>query len=297
MTAYMPKVGGHGLDMMYRTCTVQVNLDYSSEADMVRKLRVGLALQPVCTAIFANSPFTEGRPNGFQSYRAEMWRDTDPDRTGQLPFAFEPGMGFEQYADYALSVPMYFVYRDGRYIGAQGAPFSDFLAGKLSVLPGEKPLMSDWVTHLSTLFPDVRLKNYLEMRGADGSPWRGLCALPALWVGLLYDDAALDAAWQLINDWTDEDRRQLRDTVPRAGLAAKRGSQTVQEIAEAMVEISRAGLVRRACLNSAGEDESVFLEIVEAIARSGQTPAGQMLHLFETEWGGDIDRIFVEQAY
>jgi glutamate--cysteine ligase len=219
MTGYMPKVGTHGLDMMYRTATIQVNLDFGSEADMVKKLRVSLALQPIASALFAASPFTEGGLNGFKSMRSEVWRDVDKARTGLLPFAFEEGMGYERYVDYALQVPMYFVYRSGRYIDASGASFKDFMAGRLAALPGERPTMDDWADHLTTLFPEVRLKRFLEMRGADGGPWQRICALSALWVGLLYDSDALDAAWQLVKDWTEEEREALRAAVPRTALA------------------------------------------------------------------------------
>ncbi|MBI5165325.1 MAG: glutamate--cysteine ligase, partial [Magnetospirillum sp.] len=210
MRRYMPLRGDQGLDMMLRTCTVQVNLDFASEADMVAKLRLSLALQPVATALFASSPFKDGRPSGLLSTRAAVWADTDPDRTGMMPFAFEPGMGFERYVDWMLDVPMYFVYRDGRYIDAAGQSFRDFIAGRLPALPGEVPTLGDWADHLTTAFPEVRLKRYLEMRGADGGPWRRLCALPALWVGLLYDSIALDGAWQLVREWSAEEREQLR---------------------------------------------------------------------------------------
>ena len=297
MTAYMPKVGGHGLDMMYRTCTIQVNLDFSSEADMVKKLRVSLALQPVATAIFANSPFTEGRPNGFCSYRAEVWRDTDNERTGLLPFAFEDGMGFEAYVDYALSVPMYFVQRGARYIDARRGSFADFMEGRLEVLPGERPTDTDWLNHLSTLFPDARLKSYLEMRGADGGPWRRLCALPAFWTGLLYDGSALDAAWDLVKDWSSEEREKMRNDVPRLGLAARLRSDTVQDIAKQAVSIAREGLARRARTNASGEDESIFLEEVESIVWSGKTPAERLLERFHGEWEGKIDPLFAAEAY
>src|SRR6516162_5356918 len=242
MTQYMPKVGNHGLDMMYRTCTVQTNLDYCDEADMVKKLRVALALQPVATAMFANSPFTEGRPNGFLSFRSEIWRDTDPDRSGMLPFAFEPGMGFERWVDYALDVPMYFVKRGERYIDVSGCSFRDLLAGKLAALPGERATLSDWANHLSTLFPEVRLKRYLEMRGADGGPWRRLPALPAFWVGLLYEQGPLDAAFDLIKHWTAQERQKLRDDVPRRGFEAVIGGRRVLEIAEECLQLSRDGL-------------------------------------------------------
>ncbi|RZJ37742.1 MAG: glutamate--cysteine ligase, partial [Brevundimonas sp.] len=186
MRAYMPKVGTLGLDMMLRTCTIQANLDFDSEADMVAKFRTSLALQPIATALFACSPFTEGRPNGFLSARANVWTDTDADRTGMLGFVFEDGFGFERYADYALDTPMYFAKRDGRYVDASGQSFRDFQAGKLPALPGQFPTIKDWNDHLTTLFPEVRLKAYLEMRGADGGPWSRICALPALWAGILY---------------------------------------------------------------------------------------------------------------
>src|SRR5881296_3587830 len=244
MTAYMPKVGRLGLDMMYRTCTVQTNLDFSSEADMVKKLRVSLALQPVATAMFANSPFTDGKLNGFLSFRSEIWRDTDLDRSGMLPWAFEPGMGFERYVDYALAVPMYFVKRGERYIDVAGQSFRDLLAGHIKELPGERATLSDWANHVSTIFPEVRLKRYLEMRGADGGPWRRLPALPAFWVGILYDESALDAAWDLAKHWTAHERQALRDDVPRFGFKARIGDRYLFEIARECLKLSHAGLRR-----------------------------------------------------
>src|SRR5918996_2069963 len=253
MLNYMPKVGSLGLDMMLRTCTIQVNLDYSSEADMVKKFRVGLALQPVATALFANSPFTEGKPNGYKSFRSHIWEDTDPDRTGMLPFVFEDGFGYERYCDYALDVPMYFVFRDGQYIDAAGQSFRDFLVGKLPALPGEKPTLADWTDHLSTAFPEVRLKSFLEMRGADGGRWGRICALPALWVGLLYDGQALDAAWDLVKHWTIDEREALRHAVPAQALdAAVPGGGTVLDLSRQVLEIASAGLRDRAELNPAG---------------------------------------------
>jgi len=297
MGDYMPKRGGLGLDMMLRTCTVQVNLDFASEADMVKKFRVSLALQPIATALFANSPFTEGRPNGFQSFRSHIWTDTDPDRTGDLPFVFEDGFGFERYADYALDTPMYFVYRDGTYIDASGLSFRDFLAGRLPILPGETPLMTDWVDHLTTLFPEVRLKKYLEMRGADGGPWRRLCALPALWVGLLYDTVALDAAWDLVKDWTAEERAGLRAGVPRHALRTPFRSGTVQDVAREVLAIARDGLARRARNDNWGDDETHFLDTLFAIAESGQTPADELLERFHGEWAGSVDPVFRDYAY
>jgi glutamate--cysteine ligase len=297
MRDYMPKVGTLGLDMMFRSATVQVNLDFESEADMVKKLRVGLALQPVITALFANSPFTEGKPNGFLSFRSEIWRDTDRARTGMLPFAFEDGMSFERYADYALDVPMYFVYRGGRYIDASGASFRDFLDGRLTQLPGDRPTEADWSNHLTTLFPEVRLKRFLEMRGADGGPWRRLCGLPAIWTGLLYDTASLDAAWDLVKDWTEEERQALRDAVPRQALKAPFRGGTLQGVAREVVAIAKAGLKARGELSLFCGDESSFLEIVEQVAESGITPAETLLTKYERDWQGDIDKIFTSEAY
>ncbi|TWB21348.1 glutamate--cysteine ligase [Nitrospirillum amazonense] len=297
MRDYMPKKGTMGLDMMTRTSTVQVNLDYSSEADMVKKFRVSLALQPIATALFANSPFKEGKPNGFQSLRSHVWTDTDPDRCGDLPFVFEDGFGFERYADHALGVPMYFVYRDGQYIDASGQDFRAFLKGELPALPGERPLITDWVDHLTTLFPEVRLKRFLEMRGADGGPWARLCALPALWVGLLYDTTALDAAWDMIKDWTEEERAQLRNNVPRLGLDTPFRKGTVLDLARQTVAISRSGLDNRARLAGMGDNESHFLDALQAIVDSGVSPATELLNKFNGEWGGDIDRVYAEYAY
>jgi glutamate--cysteine ligase len=297
MTRYMPKVGGKGLDMMYRTCTIQANVDFADEADMVRKMRVGLALQPVVTAILANSPFTEGKPNGFQSFRSEIWLDTDRDRTGMLPFAFEDGFGFERYVDWALDVPMYFVKRGGTYHDVAGASFRDLLAGKLEALPGEHAMMSDWDNHLSTLFPEVRLKRYLEMRGADGGSGSFIAAVPAFWVGLLYDAVSLDAAVQLIQDWTTEEREALRNAVPIGGLNAPFRDGTVRDIAIEIVALAKAGLGRRAYLNSEGLDETIYLAPLEEIVASGKTPADRMLDEYETEWHGDIEQIFERHAY
>ncbi len=297
MRNYMPKVGKLGIDMMTRTCTVQVNLDFADEADMVKKLRVSLALQPVATALFADSPFTEGKPNGFMSYRANIWTDTDPDRTGPLPFAFEDGMGFERYADYLLDVPMYFVYRDGKYIDASGQSFRDFLNGKLPALPGETPTTADWSDHATTAFPEVRLKKFLEMRGADGGPWDRLCALPALFVGLLYDQTALDAAWDLVKNWTAEDRANLKAAVPKQALKAKFGKGTVRELSLEVLKIARAGLNARKSGDLAGTDESGFLNVLQTIADSGECPAEEKLKLFHGKWGGSVDPVYAEFAY
>ncbi|MFZ4120733.1 MAG: glutamate--cysteine ligase [Caulobacterales bacterium] len=297
MRNYMAKVGRLGRQMMFRSCTVQTNLDFASEADMVKKLRVGLALQPIATALFANSPFAEGRTNGFLSYRAHVWTDTDPDRTGMLPFAFEPGFGFEAYAKYALDVPMYFVYRNGKYIDASGQSFRAFMNGKLPALPGERPNIKDWEDHLTTIFPEVRLKTYLEMRGADSGPWSRLCALPAFWAGIYYCDAALEAAWRLVEPWTAEDREALRRAVPVLGLKAPIRGHTAQDIARQAVAIARQGLKSRAKLNDAGDDETGFLAELEDIAHTGVTPAERLLERYHTEWGRDMRRVYEACAY
>ncbi|WP_419827113.1 glutamate--cysteine ligase [Sphingomonas sp.] len=298
MLNHMPKVGTLGLDMMLRTCTIQTNLDYASEADMVKKFRVSLALQPLATALFANSPFTEGKPNGFLSFRSHIWTDTDPRRTGMLPFVFEEGFGYERYADYMLDVPMYFAYRDGRYIDAAGLSFRDFMEGRLEVLPGERPLLSDWVDHLSTAFPEVRLKTFLEMRGADGGPWSRICALPAFWVGLLYDDDALDAAWQLVRHWTIEDHHRIRAQVPRLGLGTQgpRG-RDFRTLGREVLEIATAGLRARARFDGAGNDETGFLNPLREIVASGRTPADALLAAYQGEWGGDLGRVYEAMAY
>ncbi|NBB82931.1 MAG: glutamate--cysteine ligase [Alphaproteobacteria bacterium] len=297
MGAYMPKVGTLGLDMMTRTCTVQVNLDFADEADMVAKFRVGLALQPIATALFANSPFTDGKPNGFSSYRSHIWTDTDPDRTGDLPFVFEDGFGFERYVDWMLDVPMYFVYRDGRYIDTAGESFRAFIDGKLPQLPGERPVMSDWVDHLTTAFPEVRLKKFMEMRGADGGPWRRLCALPALWVGLLYDGDALAEASALIADWTAQERAHLRAEVPRTALRTPFRGGTVRDLARRVLGIARGGLKRRALRDGFGETEAHFLNALDTIVETGRTPADDLLAKYHGEWGESVDPVFREYAY
>ena len=298
MLRHMPRVGSMGLDMMLRTCTIQVNLDYSSEADMAHKFRTSLALQPLATALFANSPFLEGKPNGFLSYRSHIWSDTDPHRTGMLPFVFDESFGYERYVDYMLNVPMYFVYREGRYIDASGLDFKDFLRGELSVLPGEKPTVADWEDHMSTAFPEVRLKSFLEMRGADGGPWNRICALPAFWVGLLYDQTALDAAWDEVKHWTMEEREALRTAVPAQALSAKIPSGgTLLDLAGRILDISSAGLAARNCLNSSGDNETGFLDPLREIVASGKTVAEQMLDKFHGEWGGDVRRVYDEMSF
>lgn len=297
MTGYMPKVGTRGLDMMYRTCTVQTNLDFTSEADMVKKLRVSVALQPVATALFANSPFVDGKDSGYLTFRSHIWLDTDAARTGMLPFAFEEGMGFERYVDYALDVPMYFVIRNGQYVNVAGESFRAFLEGRLPQLPGEKPTVKDWEDHLSTLFPEVRLKQILEMRGADMGDEASVTALSALWVGLLYDDIALDEAWQLVKDWTEFDRQALRNTIPKLALQTPVPGNdlrfgTVGDLAREMVGIASAGLARRAQTNAMGQDETIYLESLEETLRLGKTPAERWLDLYRGEWAGDLTRIF-----
>tara|TARA_B110001454_G_scaffold212131_1_gene228579 strand:+ start:931 stop:2307 length:1377 start_codon:yes stop_codon:yes gene_type:complete len=298
MLRHMPQVGTMGLDMMLRTCTIQVNLDYQSEADMVKKFRTSLALQPLATALFANSPFTEGKPNGMLSYRSHIWSDTDPARTGMLPFVFDDGFGYERYADYALNVPMYFVYRDGKYIDAAGQSFRDFLDGRLPALPGEKPTIADWNDHLSTAFPEVRLKSFLEMRGADGGPWGRICALPAFWVGLLYDQSALDAAWDLVKDWSMDARQALRDSVPKLGLKAPvAGGRTLQDIAPQVLEIAQAGLAARARLDASGNNETGYLATLHDVVSRGQTPAESLLARYEGAWAGDLARVYAEESF
>ena len=297
MKAYMPTRGALGLDMMLRTCTVQVNLDFDSERDMVRKFRVGLALQPVATALFANSPFVEGKPTGFLSYRSFVWSDTDPDRCGILPFVFEDGMGFERYVEYILDVPMYFVYRDGRYIDAAGQSFRDFMAARLPALPGEAPAMSDWVDHLTTVFPEARLKHFLEMRGADAGPWRRICALPAFWVGLTYDRGALDAAWDLVKNWTREEHEYLRNEVPRRALGTPFKGRSVREIALEVLAIAEEGLKRRNRRDRSGNDERYHLETLMEIASAGRTPAEELLEAYQSRWRGSVDPLIKEYAY
>ena len=297
MKSYMPKVGQLGLDMMTRTCTVQVNLDFSSEADMVKKFRVSLALQPIATALFADSPFTESKPNGYLSYRSHIWTDTDPDRTGMLDFVFEDGFGYERYVDYLLDVPMYFSYRKGEYIDLSGQSFRKFMQGGLGALPGATPTLTDWSDHMTTAFPEVRMKKFLEMRGADGGPWGRLCALPAFWVGLLYDQVSLDAAWDLVKDFSMEERNALRDGVPKLALKVPFRGGTLRDIAAQALKISAAGLQRRAIHNSKGADESGFLDPLVEFTEANQTPAERKLALFHGEWNGDIDRVFREFAY
>ena len=299
MNDYMQRVGTMGTTMMRRTCTVQVNLDFSSEADMVQKMRVALALQPVATALFANSPFFEGKVNGHKSWRSRVWRDLDPDRTGMLPFVFEDGFGFERYAQYALDVPMYFVYRDGKYIDALGMSFRDFMKGELPALPGETPTLSDWADHLTTAFPEARTKKFIEMRGADGGPWRRLCALPALWVGLTYDQSALDAAWDLAKDWDADTREALRVAASVDGLHAEVNGIKMLELSKEVLDIARSGLKARARPGLGGmvQDERHFLHALEDSVENAQTPADELLERFHGDWNGDLTKIFADYSY
>jgi len=297
MRRYMPKVGGYGHEMMFRTCTVQVNLDFADEADMVKKFRVGLALQPVATALFANSPFREGRPSGFLSYRSQVWTDVDNARAGMLPWVFEDGMSFERYVDYALDVPMYFVYRDGKYIDVAGQSFRDFLAHKIPEAKDIEPSMADWADHLTTIFPEVRLKKFLEMRGADGGSWRRICGLPALWTGIYYDQSALDAAWDLVKDWTAEERQAMRSAVPVQGFRTPFRKTDVGALAKRMLDISSAGLMRRAAEDSAGMTEDGFLNPLRELVDRGYTRAEELLRRFHGEWKGDLAPLFSEYNF
>ena len=299
MTDYMDSVGTLGKQMMYRTCTVQVNLDFASEADMVKKLRVALALQPVATALFASSPFLDGKPNGMKSWRSHIWQNLDAARTGMLPFVFEDGFGYEGWVDYVLDVPMYFVYRDGKYINALGQSFRDFLKGQLPALPGEIPTLSDWADHMTTVFPEARVKKFIEMRGADGGPWRRLCALPAFWVGLTYDQPALDAAWDLVKDWDHETREGLRRGAARDALQAQVGDIKMLDLARKALEISEHGLKSRARKGAGGliPDETHFLNTLKESVDSGRVPSDEMLDKYHGEWDGDLSRIYGEYSY
>ena len=299
MDAYMQKVGTMGRTMMRRTCTVQVNLDFGSEADMVQKMRVAIALQSVATALFANSPFFEGKPNGHKSWRSRVWRALDDARTGTVPFVFDEGFGFEAWAEYALDVPMYFVYRNGEYIDALGQSFRDFMKGELPALPGETPTLSDWADHLTTLFPEARVKKFIEMRGADGGPWRRLCALPAFWVGLIYDQSSLDAAWDLVKGWDDETRKALRVAASVDGLQARVGDIRMHDLAREAVAIAEAGLKARARPGAGGliPDETHFLNALKESIDSGKVPADELLDHYHGDWQGDLTRVYAEYSY
>ena len=299
MTDYMDRVGTHGTQMMYRTCTVQVNLDFSSEEDMIKKMRVGLALQPVATALFANSPFFDGKLNNHKSWRSRVWRDLDQDRTGMLPFVFEQDFGFDAWTEYVLDVPMYFVYRDGKYIDALGQSFRDFLQGKLPALPGEKPKISDWADHLTTVFPEARVKQFIEMRGADGGPWRRLCALPAFWVGLMYDQDSLDSAWDICKTWDASTREEMRIAASEDGVSANVNGISMLSLAKELVDISRSGLKNRARSGNGGlvPDECHFLNSIEEVIETGKSPACDLINKYENEWGKDLKNIYKEYSY
>ena len=299
MDGYMQKVGTMGTTMMRRTCTVQVNLDFATEADMVQKMRVAVAMQPIANALFANSPFLDGKPNGVKSTRGLVWRNLDDARTGMVPFVFDEGFGFEAWVQYALDVPMYFVYRDGKYIDALGQSFRDFLKGELPALPGEKPTLSDWADHLTTLFPEARVKKFIEMRGADGGPWRRLCALPAFWVGLMYDQSALDGAWDLVKDWDAETREELRIAASTHGLQAEVGGLKMHDLAREAVALSEAGLKARARPGAGGlvPDETHFLNALRDSIETGRVPADDLLADYHGPWNGDLSRIYAEYSY
>jgi glutamate--cysteine ligase len=299
MTDYMGRVGTHGTQMMYRTCTVQVNLDFSSEQDMIKKMRVGLALQPIATALFANSPFFEGKLNNHKSWRSRIWRDLDEDRTGMLPFVFEEGFGFEAWTEYVLDVPMYFVYRDGKYIDALGQSFRDFLNGKLPALPGERPKISDWADHLTTVFPEARVKQFIEMRGADGGPWRKLCALPAFWVGLMYDQNSLDSAWDICKNWDANTREEMRVAASEEGIAANTNGISLLDLARELIDISRAGLKNRARPGNGGlvPDECHFLNAIEEVIETGKSPACELIDKYNNEWQKDLKNVYRDCAY
>ncbi|WP_306753999.1 glutamate--cysteine ligase [Paracoccus actinidiae] len=299
MTDYMDRVGTLGKQMMYRTCTVQVNLDFGSEADMVQKMRVALSLQPVANALFANSPFLDGKPNGWKSWRAHIWQNLDGARTGMLPFVFRDGFGYDAWVDYVLNVPMYFVYRDGKYIDALGQSFRDFLDGRLPALPGEVPTLSDWADHMTTVFPEARVKKYIEMRGADGGPWRRLCALPALWVGLIYDQGALDAAWDLVKGWDDDTREAWRREAGIHALDAQVNGVRMHDLAGQVVEIAEGGLKNRARAGAGGlvPDETHFLNAIKESLDSGKVMADELLDKYHGEWGGDLTPIYGEYSY
>lgn len=293
----MPKVGNLGLEMMQATCTVQVNLDFSSEEQMVKMFRVSLALQPIATALWANSPFFEGKPNGYKSLRSAIWLDTDADRTGMLPFVFENGFGFERYVDYLLDVPMYFIKRDGNYIDATGGTFRQFLAHKHEKLIGHDATIDDFLDHTTTVFPEVRLKQYLEMRGSDASRWKSINALPAFWVGLLYDDECLEQAWQYVKDWTDEERDYLRRNVPKHALNTEFRNKSVKNIAMDIVKIAYKGLKRRNVIANNGMDETVYLQFLLSMANSGMTQADELLCAYKNLWNEDVKRIYKEYSF
>ena len=298
MKNYMPKVGQLGLDMMLRTCTIQVNLDFSSEKDMVEKFQISMALQSVATALFANSPFIEGKPSGYLSSRAMVWTDTDPYRTGVPEIVFDSNFGYESWLNYVLEVPMYFVYRDGKYIDVAGNSFVDFMEGKLKGFEGQYPTIKDWEDHITVAFPEVRLKQYLEMRGADGGPWNIICALPALWVGLLYDSQSQSDALSLAKPLMDANiLEEGRVSAATFALNGKIGNVSIDKLASDMLDISRNGLKRRNKIDARGLDESQFLDPLFYILDNKQTGAEKLLQKYNGSWNKNIDKIFIENSF
>ena len=297
MRNHMPKVGTMGLDMMLRSCTVQVNLDYADEADMRRKFRTSLALQPIATALFANSPFKDGKPSGWLSGRAHVWTDTDNARCGVPSCVFDPHFGYEQWIDYILDVPMYFLHRGEDYVDVAGKSFRDYLAGTLAGFEGEPPQMADFEDHITTAFPEVRLKQYLEMRGADSGSWANICALPAYWVGLLYCDEALAEAEDLVRDVGADDVMAARLSVAKDGLRGKLGAHDVATLAKKTIDIASKGLRNRGIFDDGGDDESGFLQPLRKVIATQKTPAEVMLDLYHGEWAEDIDQVFASNQY
>ena len=277
MRGYMPRVGGHGLDMMQRTASIQINLDYASEEDMVRKYRAALALQPVFIALAAGSPFASGRATGYQSYRSHVWQHTDSDRCGLPEIVFDEAMGFERYVDWVLDVPMYSIVRSGHHVDTAGESFRRFLAGELRPVPGETPTLDDWKYHLQTLCPEVRLKQLLELRGPDSGSPAMVSGLAALSVGLFYDDRSLAAVSDLIAHWNRETRQCLYCQAAERGLAAEFRGLNLGEIAALLLDLAAEGLGRRGIQNEKGNDERVYLEPLREIVETGQTLSAQML--------------------
>ena len=297
MKNYMPKKGNLGLDMMFRSTTIQVNLDYSSEEDMIKKFRVSLALQPIATALFSNSPFLNGKSTGYKSFRSHIWTDTDPDRTGMLPFVFNGDMSYEKYVDYALRVPMYFIHRDGNYIDVAGCSFKDFLNGNLKQLPGEKPNLIDWENHLTTIFPEVRLKSFLEMRGADGGRFESVCALSSFWVGLLYDSTSLDSSWAIVKNFNTDQLQELRIKVAKNGLNSSVEGIDLKTLTRKILNLSSDGLRRRDILNANGENESIYLDPLEKILSTGKSPSDELIERFSKNWDKNLVNMYKEYTF
>jgi glutamate--cysteine ligase len=291
----------NAIDVASCTATVQVNLGYQSEEDMVKMLRVSLSLQPIAVALFATSPFSDGKLNGYQSYRSHRLYNNMGGRYGfMLPVAFEDGFGFEKFTDYALkTMPMLGIYKGNVFMDAKGASFQDFIDGNLSICPGQKATQADWQNHLNTIWPEVRVRRFLEMRGTDVGPPEMIKALPAFWVGLLYDKTALDAAYDMVKDWSNEDRDYLRIMTPMHGLQTPfmNGTTTVQEIAKNCLALAEAGLRRRGIRNEHGQDESIYLEPLKEIAESGRNWAQRLTESYNGPWKGDIKHLFNEMNY